>query len=501
MHSGAHSVVAKRLNIRGQAEDVDRARQRLPATLNTCRWPTTDDDEMVIIRRINVRHTSKRLAEAMLQQTEILSRQAVDGNAPAAANALAVRFRNRAALNACLIDDLLKGAAQNQWYWQNWRALFAQPANEAIVELLCQAPLEIPALFHQLPTDTRALLWPSLDEGQTIKIIEAVAFRSGWRYLIMPRNAAMATHLHGGAYANVAHARIHSRDVAAIGRISRAGTLKLQLAAIISVWQQQPQLLQTDAAPMYIQQVIELSLPAVDRTSTEPINSQPQTTGDQPADAAIEKPQPNSAPPQRLSGTSDHVAQRGPAPTSVELLCQKAESAQGHAPAVSPPATLYNDGIISQWGGLFYLLNFLNLPTVRNRIAETDQATTGWHWLYQLGKSLRCEFDEPVLVFLSEQIGEQNTAALHMHPRPTTLDELLRVAERRYGPEIWQAASFKRHARLIGDHSHLDIHLPMQAVDLAARRCGLDINPGWLPWLGRVVHFHYGSGREPGYVA
>jgi len=255
---------------------------------------------------------------------------------------------------------------------------------------------------------------------------------------------------------------------------------------------------ETDAAPVYLQQVIELSLPAVDRTSAEPINNPPQTIGDQPADVAIEKSQPNSSPPQSLSGTSDHIAQWGPAPTLVELPYQEAKFEPGHAPDVT---TLYNDGIISQWGGLFYLLNFLNLPAVRNRIAETDQATTGWHWLYQLGKSLRCEFDEPVLVFLSEQIGEQNTAALLRHPRPTTLDELLRVAERRYGPEIWQAANFRRRARLIGDHSHLDIHLPMQAVDLAVRRCGLDINPGWLPWLGRVVHFHYGSGREPGYVA
>jgi hypothetical protein len=31
----------------------------------------------------------------------------------------------------------------------------------------------------------------------------------------------------------------------------------------------------------------------------------------------------------------------------------------------------------------------------------------------------------------------------------------------------------------------------MNAIRLPVRLAGLDINPGWLPWLGRVVSFHY----------
>jgi hypothetical protein len=37
----------------------------------------------------------------------------------------------------------------------------------------------------------------------------------------------------------------------------------------------------------------------------------------------------------------------------------------------------------------------------------------------------------------------------------------------------------------------IDVVMPMSAVDVRIRRCGLDIDPGYLPWLGRVVHFHY----------
>lgn len=39
--------------------------------------------------------------------------------------------------------------------------------------------------------------------------------------------------------------------------------------------------------------------------------------------------------------------------------------------------------------------------------------------------------------------------------------------------------------------THLDISFPMQAVDINLRKAGLDIDPGWVPWLGKVVQYHY----------
>jgi hypothetical protein len=37
----------------------------------------------------------------------------------------------------------------------------------------------------------------------------------------------------------------------------------------------------------------------------------------------------------------------------------------------------------------------------------------------------------------------------------------------------------------------LDVSLSLDVVDIRIRRIGLDIDPGWLPWFGRVVRFHY----------
>ncbi len=43
--------------------------------------------------------------------------------------------------------------------------------------------------------------------------------------------------------------------------------------------------------------------------------------------------------------------------------------------------------------------------------------------------------------------------------------------------------------------THADVWLAFDQLDLRIRRAGLDIDPGWLPWFGRVVRFHYG--RRP----
>jgi len=48
-----------------------------------------------------------------------------------------------------------------------------------------------------------------------------------------------------------------------------------------------------------------------------------------------------------------------------------------------------------------------------------------------------------------------------------------------------------RAARLAITPTHLDIVFPLDAADLRVRRLGLDQNPGWIPWFGRIVSLHF----------
>jgi hypothetical protein len=53
----------------------------------------------------------------------------------------------------------------------------------------------------------------------------------------------------------------------------------------------------------------------------------------------------------------------------------------------------------------------------------------------------------------------------------------------------------RRPGAVLATRTHWDILLPPDQVDLRVRRAGLDINPGWVPWLGRIVQFHYDYGE------
>jgi hypothetical protein len=73
-------------------------------------------------------------------------------------------------------------------------------------------------------------------------------------------------------------------------------------------------------------------------------------------------------------------------------------------------------------------------------------------------------------------------------------------ALRRYysGPDPFGDAAEGRLARLLLRPGRLvltrwsaDLTWPLATADIALRRAGWDIDPGWLPWIGRVVRFRY----------
>jgi hypothetical protein len=50
-----------------------------------------------------------------------------------------------------------------------------------------------------------------------------------------------------------------------------------------------------------------------------------------------------------------------------------------------------------------------------------------------------------------------------------------------------------RRGHLQATRTHVDVTMALDQLDLKVRRAGLDIDPGWVPWLGKVVCFHYGE--------
>lgn len=61
----------------------------------------------------------------------------------------------------------------------------------------------------------------------------------------------------------------------------------------------------------------------------------------------------------------------------------------------------------------------------------------------------------------------------------------------RAGPSGRLASLLLRPGRLRLTRTHADLDLPLRSVDSDLRAGGWDLDPGWVPHLGRVIRFHY----------
>jgi hypothetical protein len=153
------------------------------------------------------------------------------------------------------------------------------------------------------------------------------------------------------------------------------------------------------------------------------------------------------------------------------------------------------DSFRTRQGGLFYLLNFLNREEVQALLAATKENCrfpSGWGWLLRLGQELSLDQTDPVAIFLARQMGLAGVEELDLLPALPARNEILDLARRWYGPgDLWNSRLLELDARVHFTPSHVDWYAPVKSIRLAVRLAGLDINPGWLPWLGRVVTFYY----------
>jgi hypothetical protein len=63
--------------------------------------------------------------------------------------------------------------------------------------------------------------------------------------------------------------------------------------------------------------------------------------------------------------------------------------------------------------------------------------------------------------------------------------------------KVWRASGMHlaamavRAGEFTATRTHLEIIMPQSSLEVRLRKAGFDVNPGWLPWLGRVVAFQY----------
>jgi len=162
---------------------------------------------------------------------------------------------------------------------------------------------------------------------------------------------------------------------------------------------------------------------------------------------------------------------------------------------------IFDGQFYTDLGGIFYLLNVL-IPYVEKLQTATNTTSPGigFRWLFELARRFP-EADENshkirliqqtlLLEYLTQQMGFENSEALSVSTALPVFDEIFELLQQKYS-DIWNHTLLECPATVLFTSSHIDVLLPINAIRVEVRLYGLDVNPGWQPWLGRVVHFHY----------
>ena len=131
-------------------------------------------------------------------------------------------------------------------------------------------------------------------------------------------------------------------------------------------------------------------------------------------------------------------------------------------------------------------------------------ALPGWRFLCcHRGKRIFATWTGPAPREVRDRLSGHRVRRRSVPLKPDPFAALvwtLQLAATRYlrrNARLGLRAAVGRSGRIAVTATHVDVLFGAGCVDFGIRRAGLDINPGWIPWLSRVISFHYdyGDGR------
>lgn len=533
----ADTVAIHRLTVRaGQQRTADNLRD----TLQSADWPQAGQDSWVFIRRLQVSGAARQLSRQLLDQT----RQHLNtNNNPDQV----MRFASLAELLAALLTDLMRGRAGFNWYWRRWAHWFDLPVSRAISGILSENLALLPSVAARLAQQGGlAAVWLSLSDSDGRQLAVEMAGLNGFRLptvleiseLLDPgieraerrHPSVAATHTWDGQISLRPELLAHWRGVLQELNVTDG---RYQLALLLIGREVAPLLLQQQPANVlaFLSSCFAFPLPAKQkdvggqlrsaqmndatqaRVHPTPSNVLPQApsvrqAGQTPAqvgrdtklnsDNGVENQTPlpsernyDAGPDGTKSGRSLQNRIQVDRSFADSSVCATEREQVLHSAQVSERPEFA--GFHTRQGGLLYLLNMLNRAEMRGLMLEhAEILPSGWAWLYRLGQELQLEEDDALVDFIALQLGLDDSAELVQLPPFPAREQVLSLAEGWYGKTgVWQPELLALAGQIHYSPSHIDLYAPMSAIRLPVRLAGLDINPGWLPWLGRVVSFNY----------
>lgn len=542
MVNGTQDIAIARLRVLSDKRTAEACIRDLQQASWPMHFPTGFHNAWVLVRELHIKGTAQKLQRELRQQSaqqlNQLLAHAVEGRR-ASNSADAIYFQSLAQLLAFLLRDISLGQAAGKWYWQRWGYVLCGNREQGIVQILCEHIAELPAVVEHLAhmgqlrplfqvissataqslitqlarhfsLDSSTLLYKSTarlvkseaDLQQERGIERQLQLHPGiilhWLPVLqhLPESDQrwrLAALISGISYCPLWI--LHRPDIVAnvfVRTLQQHASLQLvrQLAreAEVNTDNTVPIAFVSSESTRRDKQLRQLTadLPASENFSSMEIKTRPaECQSADPFQASI------SAPKKGLLATifSDETLS---IPEDDPLLVNK----EAISDDIAMPG---NAHFITQSGGFFYLINALR-PLLSAEFLAAQSAASGWQWLFDcawlLANRTGQSLDVPLLRFIASVAGcEDENSLLDAASGFLSLEaqNLFAQLEQRFDEKpFWLAGDFLAcPAQVTADASHIDIFFALNSVRLDIRLAGLDINPGWVPWLGRVVTFHY----------
>ena len=489
---GARHVARLRLRAPDRRE-LPRAQMLVEEVLRLTTLPGEDQGRLYCIRRMRLPTLDERTApsEWSLQCSRVLiatAHLAARASDPGVSQADAVFFDDVHAPYRVLVGRLLRGESAREWFWPQ--------ATGVSVDLPSGARLEqVLERWHAQPAGWAGVareLLPELDPPQARRLLESLASSTVARWL-----APWSSGRYHATPPSATTARLPLRGqterlVNEVRRRFDATDARVLFFAALAVLDACPSIAQ-DAELLRVAAGV-LGAPAANASSSERL-----------ARRALNR-RPDS---ERSPVDERAMAEETALSTIASREDARAESQADELANVRAKGWRFDDRTDS--AGLYFLLHVLRHLGIEDALAaHPDLGLTHFvaRVLLRVAATTGIDEADPILRPLREDTGNARgqrvdvpivtprtlDALRRLHPAPDLSERLWAYATRRWCRQVARLGAgdmLKRPGRVHATPTSIDVTLPMSAVDVRIRRAGLDLDPGYLPWFGRVVHFHY----------
>ncbi len=265
--------------------------------------------------------------------------------------------------------------------------------------------------------------------------------------------------------------------------------------AVLAAAASDPGLLMLPAAESAVMQLAAVLLPGNVRAGS--------------ASGRIDRPGAARPPSAIAAPTAPDEAAAGQAAPDEATAGQATAGTGTHAAASVEPGVPAEDrpGWPSEWAGLLHLFRTAAEAGIPAAVLADDALSArplGWVLYAIAGQLVSGAPDDPALLAFAGLLPDDEPPTQTWPPAgPRELNSIARCAHRWLtvtaqrltgdGEATAETTECLLHRRgtIFAERGWIEIEMSLDTVNIAIRRAGLDIDPGWIGWLGSVLRFRY----------